>query len=807
MHHGLTRSDAGAISVLTHRTAVENGRRLRRRFASASTFGCATKASWIDTMSTLTTSQPNNRAQKLALVVGYLALAGGVLFAYGKPAASYEIDIYAATPIGFWLGIAIALLIAVFVTLYAPEGYVSLAGLTLGGGAIASVAALPLLRSYFYYGNGDGLTHLGWTRDLFEGSLSAFGLFYPGIHTSALFVRGVAGTTIPRSLLLIVFAYVLVYLVFIPLCVRSMTSHRGAMLLGGLMGLLLLPINHQGVNYMSPHPISDSILVTPVVVYLLINYLTSPSDVFDSRLPISAVSAAFAITLGATVLFHPQQAANLIILFITLSGVQFLYRSIRPDSAIADHRTMYGPTAFIIGSFMLWSVGRSRFGGSVDAVIREVLSFLSGGANVGASTASQASSLTAIGGSILELFLKLFGVSLVVAALAGLLMLTSLSGRLRDAPDTRALVKYFTIGLVVLIPYSLVFYIGSISELFFRNAGLIMLFSTILGSIALYRYVSGLSEIVPVGGVRAVLSVIIVAMLALSVVVVFPSPYIFLPNDQVTETQMSGYQFAFNHGTEETPIYGLRSGPWRYKHGVLGVEGTPVAQGSRSIPGENLSALAGRTSNNRYVAVTDAARQREVQVYRSLRYSRENVSALDNQPGVSLVQTNGDFDLYLVAGSNPADAGASATVSNETRTAGVNRTTPRAPPTNRSVFGNASPRTQRARTPTATATPTATPTPTETTTATATPTTTDSGSIFGSFGDSSTTTATPTSTQQARTTATATPTPTATATPTASPTSTATPTTTDSGSVFGSFGGSSNATATPTRMSGPTVGG
>ncbi len=707
-------------------------------------------AQWTDTMSTLTTTQqPNNRAQKLALVVGYLALAGGVLFAYGKPAASYEIDIYAATPIGFWLGIAVALLIAVFVTLYAPEGYVSLAGLTLGGGAIASVAGLPLLRSYYYYGSGDGLTHLGWTRDLLDGSLSAFGLFYPGIHTSGLFIRGVAGTTIPRSLLLLVFAYVLVYLVFIPLCVRSMTSHRGAMLLGGLVGLLVLPINHLGVNYMSPHPISDSILITPVVVYLLINYLTSPSDVFDSRLPVSAISAVFAVTLGATVLFHPQQAANLIILFITLSGVQFIYRSVRPDSPIADHRTMYGPTVFLIGSFMLWSVGRGRYESSVDAVIRELLSFLTGGANIGASTASQAASLTAIGGSFVELFLKLFGVSLVVAALAGLLMLTSIFGRLRDAPDTRALVKYFTVGLVVLIPYSLVFYIGSISELFFRNAGLIMLFSTILGSIALYRYVSGLSEVVPIGGVRAVLSVIIVAMLALSVVVIFPSPYVFLPNDQVSETQISGYEFAFEHGLEDTPMYGLRDGPWRYKHAILGVEGTDVAQGSRGIPGENLSALAGRTANNRYVAVTEAAREREVQVYRSLRYSRENISALDNQPGVSLVQTNGEFDLYLVAGSNPADAGASATVPRNNRSAGTNGTTPTAQSTNGSVFGNAPTPTPQARTPTATAT--------------------------------------------------ATPTPTATATPTA--------TTTDSGSIFGSFGGSSNATATSTRTSGPTVGG
>src|SRR5699024_3516752 len=268
--------------------------------------------------------------------VGYLALAGGILYAYGEPATGYEVSIYTATPYGFWLGIGIALLVGVVVTLYAPEGYVNLAGALLAGGAVLSIAGLPLLRSYFYYGSADGLTHLGWTKDLFTGRMSVFGDFYPGVHTVGLFLKGVFGTAIPRSLLLGVLAFVVAYLVFIPLCIRSMTSHRGAMVLGGLTSLLLLPINHFGTNYMTPHPISDSILLTPVIVYVLINYVTSPTDVFEKRLPVSAVGGTFALVLGGIVLYHPQQAANLIILFLTISTVQFVYRRFRPESRIAE---------------------------------------------------------------------------------------------------------------------------------------------------------------------------------------------------------------------------------------------------------------------------------------------------------------------------------------------------------------------------------------------------------------------------------------------------------------------------------------
>lgn len=605
-------------------------------------------------MSTLTTTAPRNRGEKLALVVGYLALAGGVLYAYGEPAKGYEVSIYTATPYGFWLGIAIALLVGIVVSLYAPEGYVNLAGALLAGGAMLSIAGLPLLRSYFYYGSGDGLTHLGWTKDLFNGSMSVFGDFYPGIHTVSLFLKGVFGTTISRSLLLAVFIFVIVYLVFIPLCIRSMTSHRGAMVLGGLTGLFLLPINHFGTNYMTPHPISDAILLTPVVVYLLINFVTSPADVFERRLPVSAVGGAFALVLGAIVLYHPQQAANLIILFITISAVQFIYRKFRPESRIAEHTTLYAPTVFLIVAMALWSIGRSRFGGSVSAVLRELLSFLVGGGSFATSTQSQASSLIAAGGSVPELLLKLFGVGIAFAALAGLLMVTSLLGRLRDAPDTAALVKYFTIGLIVLIPYSLMFYVGSVSELFFRNVGLIMLFSTILGTIALYRYITGLSEVLPAGGVRAATAVVIVIMVVLSAVVVFPSPYIFLPNEQVTEGEMSGYQFAFDHVDGEPSIYGLRQGPWRFHHGLYGVEGNPTAReleyGGFSTNGSEITSLAGRDSAVSYLAVTEAMREREVGVYNGLRYTEQNLSSLDDQPGVSLVETNGELKLYQVSG-------------------------------------------------------------------------------------------------------------------------------------------------------------
>jgi len=107
-------------------------------------------------------------------------------------------------------------------------------------------------------------------------------------------------------------------------------------------------------------------------------------------------------------------------------------------------------------------------------------------------------------------------------------------------------------------------------------------------------------------------------------------------------------------------MYGLRSGPWRFSHGVEGVTGNPIQTNSRGIPEVNITDIAGRTDEGRYLALTDATRERESEVYRGLRYSQANLSTLDSQPGVHLVQSNGEFDLYFIAGSESGATNATA---------------------------------------------------------------------------------------------------------------------------------------------------
>ena len=102
------------------------------------------------------------RREKLLLLTGFLALAGAVYAAVGAPVSGYELSLYRATPPLFWVGIALALLSALFVGLGTETARGRLTATVLGGLAGLAVAGLPLIRGYYFYGQGTDHRCLRW---------------------------------------------------------------------------------------------------------------------------------------------------------------------------------------------------------------------------------------------------------------------------------------------------------------------------------------------------------------------------------------------------------------------------------------------------------------------------------------------------------------------------------------------------------------------------------------------------------------------------------------------------------------------
>ncbi|NGM71207.1 MFS transporter [Natronolimnobius sp. AArcel1] len=590
--------------------------------------------------------------RKVALSIGFLALAGSALVARGSPATGYEVSIYAMTPSAVWVGLMVAMAVALTIA-FVPFGDGPRGGrpfaVVLGGLTMVVFAALPIIRGYRFQGHYDALTHLGWARGISEGTMSPFELFYPAIHVTTVFINSVTGIPLSRSLMFVVLVSMLVFCVFVPLCVGVITEDNRAAVIAAFAAFLLLPITTISM-YLSAHAMSQAVFFSALLLFLFVKYVRSD----QSLATVSAIGTAFSLVAVAAVVYHPQLVVHLIAAFVAICAVQFLARRIASEGTIAGQTPVYGHTVFLIGLFLLWSADHGFFGGMFEYFFSAAFDFFLGGSgSAGEQVATQGASLSEIGGSLGEIFLKLFSVHLVFSALVGGLILGLIF--LRDSPwvdRIAAETTYFAVALIVLVPVAGAYFFAPGSSMYFRVFGLMMVFLTILGAVAIYGLTERLRSGRPAVAVSAgpLLAIGFTVLLVLSLVAIFPSPYTYNASPHVSETTMSGYETAFDSQDDEIDFLGLRDGPNRYDDAINGNEDRSWEH--RDVQADEFrDGVSGQYEDDRYLALTQVDRDRELTVYDELRYTESELDAIENEPGVNRIQSNGEFDLYYVPGA------------------------------------------------------------------------------------------------------------------------------------------------------------
>ncbi|THE62765.1 MFS transporter [Salinadaptatus halalkaliphilus] len=599
--------------------------------------------------------------RKLALAIGFLAVAASALLAHASPATGYEISIYAMTPSGVWAGLFVAMAVALAVAFVpAPDdryGTRAIA-LVLGGSGMIVFAGLPIIRGYHYFGHHDSLTHLGWARAISEGTITPFDLFYPAIHTVTVVLNTVLELPLTRALLVVVLVSMLVFCLFVPLTVGTITDDRQAVLVATFSSFLLLPITTISM-YLSAHAMSQAVLFSALLVYCFVTYLRTDRSVGT----VSAIGLAFALVSVAAVVYHPQLVAHLIVVFLGICAVQFLARRVARNGQIADQTPVYGHSLFLVALFLIWTADDGFFLETVEYFLSSVVEFLLGmGGTAGDTIATQGASLTAVGGSLPEIFLKLFATHLVFTLLVGALALGLVVARHSAwLSSVRAETTYFLVALAALGPVFVAYFFASGSSMYFRVFGLMMVFVTILGSIAIAGLVARLSRRPidddsgrPTDAGRTVsghplLAVAFALLLVVSLAAVFPSPYTYTPSPHVSEQTMHGYDSAFAAQDDDVDFLGLRDGPNRFDDAVNG--NAERSWRHIDIEAEDLrDGLPDAYDEDRYLAVTQKDYEREVVAYHELRYSEGELESIGAEPGVDRIQSNGEFDLYYVHG-------------------------------------------------------------------------------------------------------------------------------------------------------------
>jgi hypothetical protein len=593
------------------------------------------------------------RRAKLLLIVGFLALTVAIVRAHFAPAQGYELSIYGATPVMVWLGIGVALVAAVAVTALRPRGWLVPTALGLAVFATALLVFMPTVRGYYAYGQADALTHLGWARSIIAGEMEAMELFYPGGHSAVGVIHAVSGVTIPEAMMLFVQLLALGFLVFIPLTVRRLIDDLAGTAIAVFAACLLTPVTNIS-TFLDFHPYTMTTFFFAVVLFLLFEYLGRRSRGLANGF--TATGFLLFLSAVAAVVIHGQAALNILILFGTIAAVQKFYRWLPGGSVFAEARSLFVPTAMFAGFYALWAlryeIVYTMFGRVYDSV--EGYLFASQG-QFGEAVGSRTANASDAGISLIEIFMKLFFVRAVFVALAAILVLVALAGRLEDdtgTEDRNEAITYFAYGGLVLGPFFLAHFLGSVSRYFFRHVGFGMVIATILGVVMLHSFYRAVSNGKYERTVRAVAAIAVLGGLLLSLLVVFPSPYISLTTNGVSEQMADGYDTGFQYDNNDARWTSLRSNSHRYEDALNADVLNYDSPSNQNFTDRELTSYAGRPY---YLALTQYDYEKEVIAYDGARYNASGFEAVEQSSGVSRVMSNGEFTLYYVDSENPPE--------------------------------------------------------------------------------------------------------------------------------------------------------
>ncbi|EMA57763.1 hypothetical protein C468_16535 [Halorubrum kocurii JCM 14978] len=596
-----------------------------------------------------------------------MAVAIGTIVAWQTPATGYEVSMYAATPVPFWIGVSIGFLAAAVVTLESCHD--RLAGLAVGLGWLTtvSIGSLPVIRSYRFYGRADPMTHLGWAAEMLAGNMRFGDVFYPGGHSTTVLLTDAIGVPVERGMLLFAALYFVLYALFIPLIVKALFDNNRMSVIAAFSGFTVLPIN-QIANGLFFHTYSMATFFFPVFLYVLVKHLKS-SRRGDSIVHRVGRWNVLLSVLGVTLIFtHPQLALNVVILLGTLVVLHGLRK--RLNLFLTDLRPVYGVFVLMTLCWVAWIFQFEMVFIVGERVLVSTSEVILGTGSAGESVEARYQSALSVEATVLELFVKLFLVPSVYLVLAFLTVVFSLWSQFTDSglkgPSTdddsltRSVVIYFGYVGLVLGPFFLAHFLGPVSHLFFRHYGFAMVFALVLGAAMIHH----IGELIPTGGwrqaARPVAVILLVVALALSLSTVFASPYIYNGSHHVSDQHMDGYETAIDYRAEDIQWNGIRNGPGRefdaLVSGTVLYDRPDVSTGESTYGEEDLRLLlSGGTAEAQYLPVSQADVDREVIAYRELRYSAGSFESIGGYPGVHHVQDNGEFDLYYVTPRSSGD--------------------------------------------------------------------------------------------------------------------------------------------------------
>lgn len=590
---------------------------------------------------------PARPTYTILAIFGFLSLALLDIVVLFFPARGYEISIYESTPIIVWLCVIFALFAGILIVIRhvfagnTDTHHFWLVGFLLIIVARFSLLYIPNFRGYFGW-QGDHITHLGMIMDIVE-SGSVLNNYYPVTHI--VLAETHLLTALPIDFLSLYSTAFFSVFYIIALFVLASTVFQNKK-------MQLLAIAAAGGVFFS----SYDLLLMPngwsmfLIPFLLFLYFRSRNSLKYKVLTL--------LILVTYPFFHPLSTVMLIEMLVVIGVLGILFSSLENRNSGLNTNFKHFPFLEVLllsCIFIFWVLQFSRFEINLMSIYTTIIL---GGSIPTDPLADMSEKLLKVDMGTIDFLLytlKTMGSEAIYLLFTVLATILVFARYLKEKTfrGTGIFASFLIITYLIGIMY-LGYLLNVFSFLESVDPVRFQAFAVLFTPLAVAFVISHLLEKKRHSIARVCVALILIASL-LSIISIFPSPYILQPNREVTGMDMAGMDWILNTRDKDTGFVCINSPPTRYADAIMGKE-----QSSRimkwkypNIPDhfgyDQHPSLGYCYAENQYAALTKMDRIMYSTVWESVgRFDDKDFDRLNADRSVNRIYDNGETEVYYI---------------------------------------------------------------------------------------------------------------------------------------------------------------
>ena len=579
----------------------------------------------------------------------FILIALSNIIAFLHPAKGYELSIYESTPTLVWLFLIFSITggITIIVHQVYTKAYKSsnfwLFGFLILILSRVSLLYIPFNRGYYTW-RGDNISHIGAVMDVLFTGHFATDNFYPVTHIFLAELISISGEPIELIINHSTALFSVFYVVSIYLLATAVLPKRDAQLLSvaAIGGVLF---NGYDVYLM---PNGWSILYLPLLFFFFFKSFKSLE--YKLLLVIMLVLYPF---------FHPLSSTVLVIMLLIIGFVSsLLYIIEHKKISLGNIRHSFPITQVLIvlGIFLPWLLSFPWFNCNIRGFYTAMTTGHS--PDVIAQMGSTLDKIGLHGFEFVKFVIKVMGDDIIFLALsfiAAIILLKSYKNH-TEIKSNENLIILLGITFVIGITYAAYLFniipgLGNIGSQ--RLLAYLVLFTPIFVGFSFQHFLSKKRNYIT----ASLCIVIIMTASIISILSLYPSPYIIRPNAEVTEMDMQGFEWFVDYKSRDIGCTCIMSPPYRVADAILGNseedKRTDIEHSTPAIPDHFnytcYETLGESYKKDRYAAITQMDKVIYDTVWEVIgRFNEEDFEKLGNDKTVDKLYSNGECDVWYV---------------------------------------------------------------------------------------------------------------------------------------------------------------